>query len=171
MRAWERGVLVALSVFALGSSLAALARADLLASPSAFLVPALTLGMAAVAAALAKAFQLFVKREHAPAALRRGLGCVLGAAALTLAVGVSGFTVDLYGLAAFMEAGPAEPGRAVLEFVREGATLLVSSTVLALLAALLWFLLLQWVAGVEDAEAELRGSFRPSTHPGPEVSS
>jgi hypothetical protein len=127
--------------------------------------PVLVLGVLAVTAAGAKAFHLFVMREHAPGRLRTGLGAVPVLAGLTLLAAAAGFLVDLYVLAASMEAGPSDPGAMLLGFVARSSVLLACGLVLALLGALFWFLLLQWIAGVEQAEQELGLAAAPPRPP------
>lgn len=172
MRRWERSALVLLSGAAVVAALVALAHADLLGAPSRFLAPVLVLGVLAVMAALTKAFHLFVMREYQPGRLRTGLAAAPALAGLTLAAAAAGFFTDLYLLAASMEAGPPDPGALVLGFVGRSSALLACGLVLALLAALLWFFLLQWIAGVEQDELELDlTAAAPVQPPSTEVSS
>ena len=155
MRRWERTALVLLAVSGLVAALAGMARGNLLQAPSPFLLPVLALGVASVAAALAKAFQLFVKRDHATTRLRSGMGLVVGLIASTGLMAAGGFLLDLWALTGAMEGGPGEPGALLLAFLGSASALLASSLVLVLLSGLLWFLLLQWIAGVEQTEREL----------------
>jgi hypothetical protein len=155
IRRWERMALVALTGAAVAGALGGLGQADLLGAPSGFLAPVIVLGVLAVIAALAKAFHLFVMREHADGRLRAGLGATPALAGLTLAAAAAGFVTDLFMLAARMEAAPSDPGAVVLGFIGRSSVLLTCALVLALVAALVWFLLLQWVVRVEQEEREL----------------
>jgi hypothetical protein len=164
MRRWERSSLGLLTGVSLAGAVLVLARADLLDAPSPFLGPVLVLGVLGVTAALAKAFHLFIKGEHAPHRLRAGLGLTPALAGLTLLAAGGGFLIDLHALAKVMEAGPPDPGPVLLGFTGSASALLACGLVLALLSGLLWFLLLQWIAGVEQAEREL-GSDAASRQP------
>jgi hypothetical protein len=167
MRRWERSSMVLLTGVSLAGALLVLARADLLGAPSPFLGPVLLLGVLGVTAALVKAFHLFIKGEHDPLRLRVGLGLPPALAGLTLVAAGGGFLIDLHALAGVMEAGPPDPGPVLLGFTGSASALLACGLVLALLSGLLWFLLLQWIAGVEQAEREL-GS-ETASHPPPSM--
>jgi len=137
---------------------------DLVAYASPFLWPVLGLGSLGAGLALWKAFELWVKRDHAR--MSRGVGGLLGLAVAILIVGATGVVLDLSRLAATVEADP-ERLRSILPYwlIRD-AGLLAVSLVLALGGGLAWFVFRQWIIHVETAHGELvAGPHSP--HPTP----
>lgn len=165
LRPWERRTVAALTLFSAVAALVAVARSAPLGTPSPFLVPVVVLGTAAVGAGLAKAFRLFVVRDHRVERLRAGLSTTLGLAVATPLAALAGAVADLRTLAARMVTGPPDPVRTVSGFLHRDATLLAAGLALALLAGLLWLLLVQWVAAVESFEAGLAHDGAPDPFP------
>jgi len=129
---------------------------DLLAYASPFLWPVLVLGSISAALALWKAFELWVKRDHA--GMRRGVDGLLGLSVVTMTVGASGVVLDLRRLAATVEATPELLGSILPFWLIRDAGLLAASLVLALGGGLAWFVFRQWIVHVETAHQELVGS-------------
>ncbi|HLU26299.1 MAG TPA: hypothetical protein VKZ58_11395 [Longimicrobiales bacterium] len=133
-----------------------LATQDVLADPSPFLWPVLALGAVAAALALAKAFQLFVKKDHHPDRLRSGLGSLLACAPILVLIGLVGAVADLYALAGSLGGDVANPTMLAIRWLRTTADLLTAATVLALAVGLVWYGLTARVAAIERAESEIR---------------
>lgn len=156
VRRLERGALAVLTAAVLALAAATLLRADLLSRPSPFLWPVLGLGALLFAVAAAKAFQLWIKGEHR--APRRGLATLLGLSIATGILGVGGVLLDLYLLAARLEADPARAEALVPAWLVRDAALLSVALLVAVSGALAWFLLRHWVAMVEAAQHDILSS-------------
>lgn len=117
----------------------------------------LVLGVAVVAVGLtaARVYTLFLKRDHDPARLHDGLPTLLFLGALTPALGAVGVAhgARLTALA-LGDARLGDPAPVVITgAIGRDAALLTLSLLVALLAALAWFLLVNRVAAIERAEA------------------
>jgi hypothetical protein len=134
---------------------ALLAGTDLLAYASPFLWPVLFLGSLSAALALWKAFELWVKRDHAR--MRRGVDGLLGLAVVTMTVGATGVVLDLSRLAATVEKNPELLGSILPFWLIREAGLLAASLLIALGGGLAWFVLSQWIVHVETEHRELVG--------------
>jgi hypothetical protein len=159
----ERGTLVAAVLALIVTEARALLRLDLFADPSPFLIPVLAAGTLTVASAAAKAFELWVKRDHRRP--RRGLGVILGLAGGTLALAFWGVLFDLFELATLLESSPELAGALVYPTVAREAALVSIAILFALTGALGWFFASRWIAFVEhhhERAIELDASLDPS---------
>jgi hypothetical protein len=120
-----------------------------------FVWPALLIGVAAVGIFLAKAYQLYVKRDHRVRGLRRWLPTLLMLTCASLANGVLGYFLTLH-LTMARIAGEFEKGGIyLLDWLVGSTATMILSLLVAILAALLWFLLMDKVKRIELAEAAL----------------
>jgi hypothetical protein len=151
----ERGALGLATLFVVVSGGVSLARVDLFAAPSPFLWPVLWLGGLIFAAVVAKAFQLWVKRDHfAPS---RGLGTILVLSGMTLGIGLFGLLVDVFRLAGRLEAVVPDAVALITDWLMRDTALLAVSILTALLGGLAWFVLAQWVASIEEDHRQVLG--------------
>jgi hypothetical protein len=152
---WEKVVLVLLLLFVLVASGGLVASPDFFASASDFVWAGVVVGAAALAVFLVKGHQLFLKQDSPPRALRSGLPALLFLASASLFIGVFGF---FYGLMTAMTSMAADRERAGLLFMRwalgSSATIIVCFLV-ALCAALFWFVLVNRVKRLEMTRAAL----------------
>lgn len=155
LRAIERSLLVAATVGVLAFSTTVLAGMDVLASPSPFLWVVLALGGALFAAIVAKAFRLWVKKDHRRPA--EGLSVILTLSGTALMVGLGGALTDFYLLAASLEADPTDSIARTTAWLVRDAALLSISIVVALVGGSVWFILTQWLTAVTDARRDLLG--------------
>jgi hypothetical protein len=165
LRALERGALAVATASVVVVQATLLLRADLLDRPSPFLWPVLVLVGLLFALCAAKAFELWIERDHG--APLRGLGAILQLAGGVLATAFLGVLVDTYRLAATLEASPALANALGPRWLVRECALLSVATLAALAGGVTWFVLSQWVSGVSGARSELLG-FTPS--PGEEAS-
>lgn len=166
LRRWERGALLALTMAVLASGVVLLGSQGLLRSPSPFLWVVLGLAGGIVALVLAKGFQLFVRREHCPEGAGRGLGALLILAGLALLAGWAGAVLDLWRLAATLEAGLADPGPLLLDWLFRESVLLTTALLSALAGSLAWFLLAQGAASIRGGEEAVVRALEPITNEG-----
>ena len=162
LRIAERSALAITTAGVVVLGTAALLRADLLTDPSPFLWPVLGLGGLLFAAVVAKAFQLWVKKDHRVPAL--GLMSILGFAGATLSMGILGTMLDFYRLAGDLEQAPNIANTLASQWLMRDAALLSVSILLALAGGLAWFALARWVTVIEEDHRDVLGlnSPRPS---------
>lgn len=155
LRLAERTSFALATAFVLLFEAMAVLRSDLLGDPSPFLWPVLLLGGLLGALIVAKAFELWIKRDHrAPA---RGLGAILGVAALTLAVGLAGAFIDLLRLAGVLERAPELTGALLWPALVRNCALLAVALLVAAAGGLTWFVLTQWLGAVRAAHRDVLG--------------
>jgi hypothetical protein len=155
LRAVERSALVLSAGSVLLVQTLTLLRANLLRDPSPFLIPVLLGGALLFALAFAKAFQLWIKKDHVHPA--RGLNAILGVAGLVIGLGIGGLIFDLYRLAGLLESSPELAGSLVADWLVRDSALLSVAIILAMAGGLAWFILSQWVTLVTGARWELTG--------------
>ena len=102
-----------------------------------------------------KFFQLFVVRERAVGALHNGLLSLLFLGMIGPVVGTLDFLFDLYRMAMRLATGKSGAGELalILERVAREATVLGMSVLLAFGAGLVWFVLANRIAAIEQAES------------------
>lgn len=151
----ERTSLAAATLFVVVAGGLALLQANLLENAAPFLWPVLGMGVLLFVGMVAKAFQLWIKKDHRTP--DTGLDALLGLCLATVLVGFVGVLFDVYRLAGALESAPDLAATlAPIWLVRDTALLSVSITI-GLSGALGWFLLSQWVAVAVRAHGEILG--------------
>ena len=151
LRLLERSVLAACTGAIILAAIAMLARADLLASPSAFLIPMLGLGALMAAAILSLAFRMWIRFDDD---IEVGLSPVLAVGLAALGLGFFGALVDLYRLASTLSANPANDLVLATRWVVQDAALIAVSIVIALAGGLTWFVSTQWLRLVRSERVQ-----------------
>ena len=151
----ERSALVSIAVAVVVVETVMLLRVDVLTSPSPFIWPVVALGAVLFAVIIAKAFQLWVKRDHTK--LSTGLRIIPGLSATIFAVGFAGTYIEFFRLASVLESTSADAASLFMDWLVQGSTLLALSILLALAGGLAWFLLAQWVDLVSEQRSRLLG--------------
>lgn len=152
---WERQALIATTATVVVLGVVALVQADLLDQASPFLWPVLAQGAILFAAILAKAFQLWIKRDHA--APWQGLNTILVLACSAGLTGFVGLNLDLYRLASTLEASPEQSGALTPLWLVRDASLSAVSLIVVLIGVMSWFMLRQWLAFAEHDQREVLG--------------
>ncbi len=154
---WEKTllfVIVLLSVAAAGMQLAG---TTLVRDASRFIWPLALVAAAALALTLAltlaKVYQLYIKKDHHVRRLRDGLPTILFLALGALFVGVFGVVWDLFAAMATAAAGDVHPAIPFQQWIFESTATLIVAFLVAISAALAWFLVLNKVLRIERAEA------------------
>jgi len=151
---YERIILIALVAFVALASGGMMLSQDFFHSASEFIWPVLATALVTLALVLRKVYGLWLKQDHHPRRLRRGLSPILYLAGVQLLLGAYGFWLELYGLA-WRARQDLEPALAqTLDWLTEGSALLVFCFAVSMLTALAWLALAQKVAQVEEAELE-----------------
>jgi len=131
----------------------AVAQADTLGGAP-LLWPLLLVAAAAAAISLAKAYQLFVRRERSTARLHSGVPTLVFLGVLGPVLGGLVFLLSLHDLALGLAMGTlAGPSQAVVaaRVARDG-TLLLLGLLLGFATALVWFVLVNRIATIEETD-------------------
>jgi len=155
LRFLERAALALVTAGTLLGQALALTRAELLRDPSPFLWPVLGLGAVLLTTVLATAFGLWVKGDHRLGT--RGIRSVLILSGGVLITGIVGAFTDTYLLASRLSLTPELAASLVPAWMVRSCALLSVSLLLALGGGLGWFVLHQWVQGVEGAHRSALG--------------
>ena len=164
LRLIERWTLALATTFVVIAQGLILARVEPLSDPSPFLWPVLGLGAVLFATVAAKAFQLWIKRDHGEAG--RGLAAILVLCGATLALGVVGAFLEFIQLLTVLEATPRADSSLFFAWLVPACSLLSVSILLALAGGLAWFILSQWLGLLTGARSELLG-LHSHRHPPP----
>jgi len=151
----ERLLLGAMTAGLFLISISWLSRADLFVDPSLFLWPLLGLGFLTLAVSAWKGFALFVKKDHGPERLQKGLVLIPALAVTGTIVALGGATFDLYQVAGRLEADYWTEAVELLRWLRRDSAMLSVGLLVSSIAGMLWLALSAAVALVEQSEAEL----------------
>ncbi len=152
---WERAVLsVILLVVAAGTG-RALAGSDLFRAAGPFVWPVLACTAIAITIGLAKLYAVYLRQDHRPSRLRRGLGALPALAAADIVIGVYGYSWTLYLLLRAMAEDPVRALPRLAGSLLAGSATVVVCLLSALLCAIFWYVLQDRVARIEEAEASL----------------
>jgi hypothetical protein len=152
---WERVMLVAILLFVALMTGRPLLSTTFFRDASGFIWPAILIGIATLGIFLAKGYQLYLKKDHDIRGLSRWLPTLLLLACAAPANGLFGYILTLYS-AMTRIAGEIEMAGPYLTVWLFGSTVtMIFSLLVAILAAVFWFVLINKVARIEVAEAAL----------------
>jgi len=115
----------------------------------------LVFGVACVVAVLAKGFQVWVKREDAPARIRAGLDLLWLLAVVVVTVSVTGAVVRLWSVLGEATRGGGASAVDWIAWVRWSSDLLSAGLSTGFAALLVWFVLASRASREESGEREL----------------
>lgn len=148
-------MLVAILLFVVTMTGPALVRSDFFRNASGFVWPTILLGIGVVAIFVGKAYRLFLKKDHRVRGLRRWLPALLMLACAALFNGAFGYFVTLHATMMRIASGRQDAGELLMGWLLGGTATMILSLLVATLAALLWFVLMNKVLRIERAEAAL----------------
>ena len=152
---WERAMLATVVVCALFLSGQLLVDLRIFGVAGRGAWPLLGLAAAALLIAVGKTYQLFVKRDHRPRSLRRGLMLLAALSSAQVAAGLGLVVIDVYGwLTALISIWPQSPEDPLALLLR-GSALAIIAMFGAIASTVVWFFLNQRVARIEVQEAQL----------------
>jgi hypothetical protein len=151
----ERSALALATTGVIVLEAAALLAADLRFDPSPFLWPVLGLSGLLFATIAAKAFTLWIKRDHREP--DRGLGAILVLCGLLVATGFGGAFVDFFLLVQSLERAPDVAMGPVLQWLRRDGALLSVTLLASMVGGLTWFILTQWLSALAAARRDVLG--------------
>jgi hypothetical protein len=152
---WEKLMLVALLLFVMAVTGKLLFSPSFFKDASLFVWPGLLIGIVAVGIFLVKTHQLFIKKDHALRRLRTGLPSLLLLACAALFNGVFGFFLGMQLSMARVAADIEAANSYVARWLVGSSVTMILSLLVAILAALFWFVLINKVKRTELAEAAL----------------
>jgi hypothetical protein len=161
LRRLERGILLVVTTSILVAGLFLLSGQGLLRDPSPLLWAILGLSGGVIGITLWKGFQLFIRREHRPETLGRGLWTLLALSGGALLAAGAGFITGLWMLAATLEAGVPDTAALLTAWLFRESVLLTTALLTALAGGLAWFLLAQGAAAVRGGDEEVRRTLAP----------
>lgn len=152
---WERAVLAILLLLVGTSTGRALAGSDLFNAAGPFVWPALACTSIAVSIGLMKLYAVYLRQDHRPSRLRRGLDALPALAAADIVIGVYGYSWTFYVLLRAMAEDPVHALPRLTGSLLTGSATVVVCLLSAVLCALLWYIVESRVTGIEEAEASL----------------
>jgi uncharacterized membrane protein len=152
---WERMMLGVILLFVAVMTGRSLASTTFFRNASVFVWPAIVVGIAVVGIFLGKAYQLYIKKDHRVRGLRRWLPTLLMLTCAALFNGVFGYLLTLQLTMARIAEEHEKAGIYFESWLVGGTATMILSLLVAILAALFWFVLMNKVKRIELAEAAL----------------
>lgn len=122
---------------------------------SSLTIPVLGIGFMAIVLSISKVFNLYIKMEHNRSRLRSGLPVILFLGGASLLSGIIGLFIETY---LFFGATAFDIDNFLLLFMGyliRISSMMMISLLLTLLLAIIWFILINKIFRIEQAEAEL----------------
>jgi hypothetical protein len=146
---WEKLMLVAVLLFVAGSTGTLVFYPSFFDHASVFIWPGVVLGILALGVFLFKAYQLFIRKDHALRLLRRGLPSLLFLACAALFNGIFGSVLQMQS-SMYRIAEDYTTAHVHLSTWLVGSTAtMILSLLVAILVALFWFVLMSRVKRIE----------------------
>jgi hypothetical protein len=150
---WERAALIAFVLFLAIVAGRQLLFANLFTTAGRFVFPVVLMTVVAIVLFVRKLYGLHIRKDHDVRRLRAGLTPLLALGAMNVLVGGYGYGIELY--VALKAAAPAAGSvlPILVAWLLSGSALLIVTFLAAILCGLLWFVLANSVARIEQAEA------------------
>jgi len=166
---WERVLFVIIMMVTVGIGIRLLITTSLTTNASIFIWPVLLTGFAIIIIGLVKVYYLYIKKDHNIRTLRNGLDWLLFLGGGSLSFAALGYYWELYRIGSLnllldtkllylinlqdeQFAGSIE---IITQWLIKCSSMILGSLFVALLAALIWFVLLNKVIKIEISEAEV----------------
>ena len=167
LRRWERITLLLILLFISALSAQTILQTPFMQRTSPWAWPILAIFAAIVALALAKFYQLYIKKDHKIHRLRKGLPLLLFLALASLFLGILGYFVELvagnhssllFETQLFFIISSHAPGiglalHEAVQWMLKTASLILISMFATMVASLLWFVLFNKAVRIEQTEA------------------
>ena len=164
---WERIFLILTILFVGVLSGRQILSTQFFLQASSFIWPVLGIGCIVIVLSIVKFYNLYIKKDHNIKNLRTGLSSFLFLGGASLFTGIVGYYIELYsagGLGALLEAklilivrvttGLDETSRYIGDWMIKSSSMIMTSMLVTILAALIWFILINKVIKIEQSEAE-----------------
>jgi membrane protein YdbS with pleckstrin-like domain len=152
---WEKLMLVVILLFVAAMTGKLLVFTAFFREASVFVWPAAVIGVVAVVIFLVKAHQFYIKKDHAMRRLRTGLPSLLLMACAGLFNGVFGFFLGMQLSMARIATDIEQANDYFTRWLVGSSVTMILSLLVAILAAVFWFVLMNKVKRMELAEAAL----------------
>jgi len=148
----ERAAFAAVLLFVLVMTGREVVAAPFLRAAGPFIWPILAFAAGAAAIALARAYALFVKKDHHIKRIRSGLDALLALSAASVLTAVFGLLLELY---RSFGRSVSDVERTLLyssDWLLRSSALITAGLLVAILVCIIWFLLYRKVVRIEQAE-------------------
>lgn len=152
---WERVFLLVLLAFVALLTGRMIVTLEVFEAAEAWVWPVVLVTFAAAVFGGHKLYLAFLKKDHDSRRLRSGLTALIAAAVANLIIGTFGAWMGLYRAAGRAADDVAGFWRYAVEWLFAGSSLFVVSLTAAVMVSLLWFVLANKVARIEEAEAAI----------------
>jgi hypothetical protein len=150
---WERALLLVFLVFVVAATGQIVTTAAVFRLAAGWVWPAVFVTFVGVVVGAEKLYQAYIKKSHNARRLRSGLGAVLAAAVADLIIGTYGYAMGMYHAVHRTAEDVDGMWLFVTEWLLESSSLLIVCFTAAILVSLLWYVLANKVARIEQAEA------------------
>ena len=149
---WEKAVFAVIFLFILLYSGREMLTGRFFVMAGGFVWPVALVMAAAGVLILWKAYTLYLKQDHRPERLRRGLPAIVGTAVLCLFLSVFGLILDAWLVLAAMIADTGRAPELAMRYLLAGASVMIAGLTAALIISLAWHLLMNRVYRIEQSE-------------------
>ncbi|RJR30502.1 MAG: hypothetical protein C4574_02305 [Candidatus Latescibacterota bacterium] len=150
---WERILVAFVVCFALAASGRPLLATRLVDQANAFLWPVAAFGAAVLVLAAYHAVRLYIPRTRGGASSRGGIHWILALGTASIAAGFAGSAAELYRETLRSAAGAGAGLARFVGWALGASATLIASMLVAIVAAVIWFLFMNKVKRIEIAEA------------------
>ncbi|MFC1629134.1 hypothetical protein ACFL3H_08490 [Gemmatimonadota bacterium] len=151
---WERTSLALLVMIMAFSGGPVIVGGDILRQSSPIVWPMLGIGIAGLALGLRLFQQLFIKKNHRSGQRRRGMSVLLGLSVSSIILGVFGFAIELYLALKRLMFSSEGLWSMTIDWLLRGAPVFLLGLLTAMVIALIWFVLINRIQKIEQAEVE-----------------
>ncbi len=164
---WERVALVITLLFIVVISTRTIVVTQFFSQASIFIWPILGIAFGAIILSLVKFYNLYIKKDHNIKKLRAGLTSVLFLGGLSLFVGACGYFIEIYSAAGYTILpgasfitrvyNPIDSDEGIIhvtDSLIRSSSVGMTSLLVTIFIALIWFILMNKVLKIEQAESE-----------------
>jgi len=164
---WERIFLIIIIIFGGVLSIKQFLSTQFFLHSSSFIWPVLGIGCIIMVLSIVKFYTLYIKKDHNIKNLRKRLSSILFLGGGSLLTGTIGYFIELYsagGFGVLLESklvfvvvttnGLDEKANYIADWMIESSSMVMTGMFVAIFAALIWFILVNKVIKIEQAEAE-----------------
>lgn len=152
---WERALLLVLLAFVAAATGPLVLSLRVFDTASPIVWPLLGIAVGAVVGCGVKFYTLYLKQDHDGRRLRTGMPAILALAGLNLALGVFGCWLELSHVVRADVIDPLAAGASFAGWLLSSSATLIVCYLTVIIIALLWFMLMNKIARIEQAEAML----------------
>lgn len=149
---WERVLLIVILLFIAAFGAKQSLTVEFFLQASKFIWLALGIALSAAILSIVKFYNIYLEKDHRITKLRAGLPALLFLAGASLVIGVYGLFIELYLSACKIIDHAEKTFFFTIEWLVKSSSLIVFSLLVAIFAALIWFIFYNKVKKIEQAE-------------------